>query len=297
MHPLEVDVMLLAMLRGSDELITGARALTDMDTPARGTLERMAQLYRTQVLVDEATDFSPLQLACMATLARPVTRSFFACGDFNQRVTSWGTRSREEMKWALPDIDTRVVKLAYRQSRQLYELARRLVVVSGGSVDDTELSDFADNAGVTPVLAKGLANLGDVTSWLAERIIEIEGFVGELPSIAVLVNSEDEVRPVAGALSDALAEHNISVEACLDGRVRGRDGAVRVFNVQHIKGLEFEAVFFIGIDRLAEKHPDLFDKYLYVGATRAATYLGLTCEENLPPRLIPLEELFERRWS
>ncbi|MAU22279.1 MAG: hypothetical protein CMH13_17435 [Martelella sp.] len=295
-HPLEVDVMLLAMLRGTDELITGARALTNMETPARGTLERISQLYRTQVLVDEATDFSPLQLACMATMARPTTRSFFACGDFNQRVTNWGTRTRDEMKWVLPDIATRTITVAYRQSRQLHNLARQLVVLSGGSEDDAILPDFAENEGVPPVLAKDMGSLDDAATWLADRIVEIEGFVGDLPSIAVLVNDENEVSPVAAALSDALAEHNISVEACLDGRVRGRDGAVRVFNVQHIKGLEFEAVFFVGIDRLAERHPDLFDKYLYVGATRAATYLGLTCEESLPPILSPLEELFGPNW-
>ena len=297
MHPLEVDVMVLAMLRGADELINGARSLTDTETPARGTLERIAQLYRTQVLVDEAMDFSTLQLACMATLAAPDTRSFFACGDFNQRVTNWGTRSRDEMKWVLPDIATRTVTVAYRQSRQLHNLARQLVALSGGSEDDAVLPDFVENEGVPPVLAKGMADRRKVTSWLADRIIEIEGFVGELPSIAVLVNAEDEVRPVASALGDALVDHNISVEACPDGRVRGRDGAVRVLNVQHIKGLEFEAVFFAGVDQLAKSRPDLFDKYLYVGATRAATYLGLTCEEHLPPSMGPLEGLFEQDWS
>lgn len=50
------------------------------------------------------------------------------------------------------------------------------------------------------------------------------------------------------------------------------------------------------IDRLAERPPDLFDKYLYVGATRAATYLGLTSEESLPLTLSPLEELFGPNW-
>ncbi len=295
-HPLEVDVILLAMLRGSAELVIGARALIDRDTPARGMLDRVTQQYRTQVLVDEATDFSPLQLACMAAFAAPSTRSFFACGDFNQRVTSWGTRSRDEMKWALPDINIRVVKRAYRQSRHLYDLARKLVVVSGGSVDDTELSDFADNAGVPPVLATSLDSLDRVTSWLAKRIVEIEGFVGDLPSIAVLVNDEDDVRPLADSLSEALVEHNISVEACLDGRVRGRDGAVRIFNIQHIKGLEFEAVFFVDVDRLAERKPNIFDKYIYVGATRAATYLGITCSEDLPNKLASLRTHFDTNW-
>ena len=30
-----------------------------------------------------------------------------------------------------------------------------------------------------------------------------------------------------------------------------RPNDVRVFDIQHIKGLEFEAVFFVGVDRLA----------------------------------------------
>lgn len=39
---------------------------------------------------------------------------------------------------------------------------------------------------------------------------------------------------------------------------------MRVFDIQHIKGMEFEAVFFVSIDQLATLHPALFDKYLYV---------------------------------
>jgi len=273
MHPLEVDVVLLAMMRGTDNVITGARRLRDADTTARSTLERLERLYRTQVLVDEATDFSPIQLACMAVLARPGTRSFFACGDFNQRVTNWGTRSIEEMTWVVPDIATKAISVAYRQSRQLHDLARRIVSLSGASAADAVLPDFAENEGVRPVLAKGMADVPVIAAWLANRIVEIETFVGELPSIAVLVNDEDNVRTVASALGEALTDQNITVIPCPDGQVRGRDGAVRVFNVRHIKGLEFEAVFFVGIDRLAEIYPDLFDKYLYVGATRAATWI------------------------
>jgi hypothetical protein len=296
-HPLEVDIILLATLRASDELIAGVPALVEGDTPSRNTLGRMTQLYRTQVLVDEVADFSPIQLACMATIARPATRSFFACGDFNQRVTSFGTRSLDEVKWARPDITTRVVTVAYRQSRYLHSLAQQLVTLFGRAEDRSVLADFVENDGVPPVLATGMAETRAVASWLADRIVEIDDVFEELPAIAVLVSTEDEVRPVAKALGDALVDHNISVEACPDGKVRGRDGAVRVFNVEHIKGLEFEAVFFLGIDKLAASQPDLFDKYLYVGSTRAATYLGITCEKALPRNMVPLERLFGRDWS
>jgi DNA helicase IV len=72
----------------------------------------------------------------------------------------------------------------------------------------------------------------------------------------------------------------------------GDTSEVRVFDIQHIKGLEFEAVFFIGVDRLAERIPDLFLRFLYVGVTRAATYLGLTCDGSLPKELEPVRARF-----
>jgi hypothetical protein len=134
----------------------------------------------------------------------------------------------------------------------------------------------------------------DVVLWLAERILEIERFVGQLPSTAIFVNSEKDVGPIAEALNAALAEDNIPVMACREGQAVGQEGNVRVFDIQHIKGLEFEAVFFISIDQLAAMHPALFDKYLYVGATRAATYLGLTCESQLPARIEELRPTFRQ---
>ena len=111
------------------------------------------------------------------------------------------------------------------------------------------------------------------------------------------MNDESAVGTLADALGEALTNQNIRVVACYGGQVRGRDNAVRVFNAQHIKGLEFEAVFFVGIDRLAKAYPELFGNFLYVGATRAATYLGLTCEQELPDSIIELGEVFGERWQ
>jgi DNA helicase IV len=77
----------------------------------------------------------------------------------------------------------------------------------------------------------------------------------------------------------------VQIVACREGRDVGKSQEVRVFDIQHIKGLEFEAVFFIGVDALAELMPDLFDRYIYVGVTRAATFLGVTCNAQLPEKL------------
>jgi len=159
------------------------------------------------------------------------------------------------------------------------------------------LPKYAENEGVPPLLAVGMDDLKHKSRWLEERIKEIERALHELPSIAILVNSEDDVLPVAESLSDALSDLNIRVVPCPNGQVRGNESEVRVFSVEHIKGLEFEAVFFVGLDRLAEQHPDLFDKFLYVGATRAATYLGLTCETELPETMLGLSNLFGDNWA
>lgn len=72
---------------------------------------------------------------------------------------------------------------------------------------------------------------------------------------------------------------------------------MRVFDIQHIKGMEFEAVFFVSIDQLATLHPALFDKYLYVGITRAATYLDVTCQGSLPSALESLRLHFCQDWQ
>lgn len=95
----------------------------------------------------------------------------------------------------------------------------------------------------------------------------------------------------------SVSEHNIQVIACREGQAVGQESNVRVFDIQHIKGLEFEAVFFVGIDQLAALHPALFDKYLYVGTTRAATYLGVTCDGALPPAIESLRAHFGQDWQ
>lgn len=295
-HPLELDIVLLAILRAAGELTSRPNVLRDIDSPAWSALQPVVQRHRNQILVDEATDFSPIQLACMAALAQPRMRSFFACGDFNQRLTTWGARSSEDLKWVFPDFDIREITVSYRQSRQLNELARALIHTVGGAEQNVSLPAHVDNVGVAPALLEHASDASSVIDWLADRIREIERFVGQLPSVAVFVNSEDDVGPVAESLSAALADHNIPVVACREGQAVGQESSVRVFDIQHIKGLEFEAVFYVGIDRLATLHPTLFDKYLYVGITRAATYLGVTCERALPAAIEGLRAHFTRDW-
>src|SRR5690606_10259147 len=151
-HPLELDLVLLAILRAAGDLISKPNVLRDIDSPAWSSLQPFLGHFRNQILVDEATDFSPIQLACMAALAHPRLRSFFACGDFNQRLTTWGARSTDDLKWVFPDFDIKEITVSYRQSKQLNELARAMIRAVGGTEQHVSLPAHVDSNGVAPAL-------------------------------------------------------------------------------------------------------------------------------------------------
>ena len=272
--PAEADILLLVMLRN-------ARRASAMLRNAQW-LKSIEDRYLMQVLVDEATDFSCVQLAAMLELSHPKIRSWLACGDFRQRITREGISGSGEVRWiqdvtGVDHIETQEIKTDYRQSSKLHALAEALATHSSEKLNST--SQDPD-----PLLAEELVD-ALFASWLAGRILEVERSVGRLPSIAVFVDGDDRIDPLVNSVGPILAEHNVRIIGCHDGRVVGSEQEVRVFDIQYIKGLEFEAVFLVAIDTLAERLPDLFERYLYVGITRAATFLGITCDKRLPKAL------------
>lgn len=293
----ELDLIVLSMLKKTRQLLSQSFVIRSSEEARFGYLVNIAEMFRNQVMVDEATDFSMLELACMVSLTSLDSQSFFACGDFNQRITTTGIRQREQMKWILPSLSVKKVQLVYRQSRKLNAFAEELLHIQGGDLSALgQVPTESTHEGVNPVLFEGASD-DSASQWIAERIKEVERSVQQLPTIAVLVNSEEEVKPTAERLSHYLEDVSLSAVACEEGKALGEGTDVRVFDIQHIKGLEFEAVFFAGIDTLAQEKPDLFDRYLYVGTTRAATYLGLVCRGGLPEKLEPTRPLFDPAWS
>lgn len=292
--PEETDILILTILRNARRLF--AQSPTSLSRQSnQDWLENIKSQYLMQVFVDEATDFSAIQLACTMELSHPRLRSWFACGDFDQRITSYGVRNLNEIAWLEKiegdSIETRNVNILYRQSYRLKKLAAAL-----STHEDYESKDFNEHkdehdADIYPLLAENC--IGDsLATWLADRIIEIENALGKLPSIAVFVDGEDKIDPIVNLVQPLLDEYNIPIVGCRDGRVVGDELEVRVFDLRHIKGLEFEAVFFVGIDDLSTRLPELFERFFYVGVSRAATYLGLTCNGQMPAKLEHIREHF-----
>ncbi|KPA13266.1 helicase UvrD [Candidatus Magnetomorum sp. HK-1] len=183
--------------------------------------------------------------------------------------------------------------VSYRQSKELNELSKSI-----SEEKNVLLPEYNDKNKISPVLLENVKD--DITmlsDWLQKRINEIEKCSNKLPSIAIFVNSEEEIDPLTEELNKKLYMNNIQVVSCPDGKVIGKNTDIRVFNIKHIKGLEFEAVFFISIDSLTQRLPSIFDKYLYVGVTRAATYLGITCNKSLPQKIEHSRKMFVEDWK
>ena len=283
--PDEGDVVILAMLRNARRLFEGG-GWRLLSTGAPEWLDNIRREYLTQVFVDEATDFSTVQLACTLELSHPRLHSWFACGDFNQRITENGVSDVDGLKWLErgvgKDVEVQHVRIAYRQSRRLRELVADLSLDAGAVTPESP--GWGEEADVYPLLAEHTSGKG-LAEWLANRIFEVESAIGQLPSIAVFVDGEEHIDQLAMQLRSILASQNVRIVGCRDGRDVGHELEVRVFDIRHIKGLEFEAVFFVGIDSLAARIPYLFRRFFYVGASRAATYLGVTCKQGLPASL------------
>ena len=297
LSPNELDLLVAIHLEAASDLLGSEQVRGSL---TQGNLQVLAPLleeFRNQVLVDEATDFSPLQLRAMYYLATPGVRSFFACGDFNQRLTRHGVSQRAALEWAVPEIEFRQVEISYRQSAELRKFANRLIELSGGVLLETLLEGPRDAEGFAPLFhLSDDGSLGE-SRWVAKRIKEIEAIYSDIPSIAVFVPNEALVVPVAEELRTALGETNIDVMPCPKGQVLGQERHVRVFAVEHIKGLEFEAAFFHSLQDLAKDSPELLDKFLYVGATRAATFLGLSCTEKVPEGLAGVAPELGETWQ
>lgn len=295
----ELDGIILLQLRIARELLSQPNMSRRITESKFGYLKTISDQFKNQVLVDEATDFSPIQLACMESLTNLHTKSFFACGDINQRITNVGIRSVDQLSWVSKNMNTRRINTVYRQSAKLNQFANQMLTIIEGDLEGkSQLPEQMHHDGVEPVFVEHIIQTEDKAKWIAERIIELKKMVrDELPSVAVLVSQESDVREMAKHLTLELEEFNASAVACADGQVLGNDHDVRVFDVQHIKGLEFEAVFFVDVDKLESQLPDLYTKYLYVGATRAATYFGVTATQSLPSVFDTLKSSMNADWK
>ena len=277
----ELDIIILLYLNRMFDLLKNLRKSSPLLN--HGEIRSYQSILRNQIYVDEATDFSPIQLACMRKLCHPKLNSMFLAGDLNQRLTNEGTISLEALTRALPGIEFVKVNVPYRQSGPLTRLAEFLIGES--TYAQSKYDDVRSESSKPRLFVGGSAK--ERARWIASEIREIFALEKELPTTAIFANKESEVVEIARLLQTELDSLGLDVEACLNGATIGDHAKVRVFAIEHVKGMEFEAAFFWDLSELKASQSDLFDKYLYVGVTRAAEHLRFSSTKGLNEIGIP----------
>lgn len=115
--------------------------------------------------------------------------------------------------------------------------------------------------------------------WISYLIQDVyRAYSNKMPSVAVFVGDDENIDELIERFEDLDLLNGISIMNCSGGRLLEREDTVRVFNLQEVKGMEFEVVFFHNIDKAIEDRDSekLLRRYLYVGISRATTHLAAT---------------------
>ncbi len=269
----------------------------DMDR-VPSELRNLRDRMRILIAVDETTDFSALEIACMSRFATPRRGGVTICGDLLQRVTSQGIKTWEQLDELDSGFRATELNVSYRQTPRLFAIARDLYAHVTGEQPRFRSAHEPHPGDPAPLWFRPTAEVS-AGSWLADRIVEICDLCnGRLPTTAILVPQTSDVPGLHSEISGLLQQHGIGVDASERGNALGDEERVRVFPVEYIKGLEFEVVFYVGLDRMADVHKDLIEKYFYVGLSRARSFLGVTCErtaKQLPQSLQCVHPHFAER--
>lgn len=245
-------------------------------------IDAFNEVARPIIGIDEATDFSTCDIYAMQSLLSRDFCSLTLCGDMMQRLTPYGIKSWEELDGIVSNPKVEQMKTSYRQSKKLLEVARRLSIDTLG--DTPNYRAFITSSKVPAPLVYVSENETFKIEWISKRIAEVFRAYGELlPSIAIFVNDKGNVAHFVENLqkTEFFTKNGVKV---LDGSKSTTDiteSHICVYPIDIVKGMEFDVVFFHDIDHSSEDM-DMLKRFIYVGISRAAFFLGITLSEDIP---------------
>lgn len=210
------------------------------------------------LLLDEAQEFSPLELTLMGRALRP-RGALIVAGDAAQQLdptADFGGWDAVMADLGMPRHEKSVLEVNYRCPPEVTALAREVIAGRAAAVVDASI----------PVLQAphGFA----LTLWLMG---ELERVTGEDPSASLTVICR--TRPVARTLARNLSRV-LPLHLALDGNFEFRPG-ITVTSVDEVKGLEFDYVVLPDLDEGTYPPQPEARRGLYVALTRATHRLAL----------------------
>ena len=250
--------------------------------------------------VDEATDFSILDYYLICSFRHYQFNSITLCGDIMQGITENGINDWNDLKWILPELTKKELKVSYRQTPTLVKLAREMYKDEVGNYPSYQSDKDLDEDNEPAPIACVSDDEEEKAEWIAKRIIEVyKIYDSKMPSVAVFVGDEVNVSQFINTIYDTDLLNGIDVVDCTGGRALNRSDIVRVFRISEVKGMEFEVAFFYNLDEaLHGRETGLMKKYLYVGLSRATTHLAATfCSPDKARDVLTYFDIQDNNWK
>lgn len=277
-------------------LIRIARYNEDRFNQFKGRFTNAYMKNRKAVIgVDEATDYSLIDYYAIYSLRNHLVSSVTLSGDMMQSMNAFGIKDWKKLEDPLlfNKIDIKHLRTSYRQGPKLIKLAHYLYTKNTGK--RAPYGCYLKDEKKTPdPLWYESDMIDEKVSWMAKRILEVQGAYKKVPSIAIFVNTTQEAQDLYNALKaeDMLEEAGIDVINCTANDELVAPDSVRIFLLERVKGMEFEVVFFYNIDEVSKNK--LIGQYLYVGLSRATFYMAVASNEIKDPQLVELSERFNK---
>ncbi|GFZ87572.1 DNA helicase [Paenibacillus marchantiophytorum] len=230
------------------------------------------------VVIDEAQDFSPFQVAVLDSYTR--NSSFTILGDLSQGIHAYqGISDWKEFASLFSEDATAYFELerSYRSTMEIIQFANTVlqrgvenpllavpVFRSGNKVHVLQ----TDLKGRLPLLQRAIATLKQ----------------GSSSTIAVVARTEKHALELHEALTEAGIETNL-----ITSKQRVYRGGISVLPIYLTKGLEFDAVLLMDVTAGHYETTLMDAKLLYVGCTRALHELWLMAPGELSP-LVSIED-------
>lgn len=247
----------------------------DFEKSTHRYVEAYKLLCRPVIGVDEATDYSIIDFYAIRSFGHYMVESFTLCGDTMQMMREDGIRDWNVLRHPLlfENLDVKNLKVSYRQSKELMDLAGKIYEEETGKASPYEC--YLKNMDTPKPLWLESSDIDDKAEWIAERIIEVYRNYGEFPTIAIFTKDKETGERLKEALDDCdnLASNGMKIRVCSEEALADPT-IIRIFPISEVKGMEFEVAFFYDIDDLDST--SIVNRYLYVGISRAAMYLAVT---------------------
>ncbi len=229
------------------------------------------------LLVDEAQDLSPVELAVLfATASRRA--SITLAGDSAQRLDlESGFESWEALyeDLGLDPLTLSPLRISYRSTAEIMDLAQ---AVLGPLADPTV--EYEPSRSGAPVELLRFSHDGEVVAVLAEALRELLARE-PLASVALVTRFPERADLFYDGLlrSEVPRLHRVSEQDFLF-----RPG-IEITDIRQVKGLEFDYVVLLDVNAASYPSTPASRHLLHIGATRAAHQLWLVCTDTPSPLL------------